>query len=88
MNTALAQVQRGAVVTYPDSQRYRGGFGVRSASSNRIYKISFDMAGLYWVCSCAGCIRHGQCKHLTAAGLKGRKFGSQRNEPARLGFGR
>lgn len=64
-----------AVVVYPDSSRYKGGFGVRSASSDRIYKISFDTAQSCWACSCPGGIRHGSCKHLESCGLRGRKYG-------------
>lgn len=64
-------------IQYPDSDRYKGGFGVRSESSNRIYKISFDTAQGCWVCSCPGNITHGNCKHLDASGLKGRKYGRQ-----------
>lgn len=69
----------GAIQTYPDSDRYKFGFGVASASSGRIYKISFDAApdALYWRCSCPGCISHGDCKHLKACGLKGRNYGKQ-----------
>ena len=85
-NTALARIQRGAVEVYPDSERYRGGFGVRSGSSNAIHKISFDLAKRCWVCSCRGCITHGQCKHLDAAGLKGRKYGDQMNHARELGI--
>jgi len=68
------QAPGNAVTTYPDSDRYKFGFGVASSSSTRIYKISFDAANgaLYWVCSCAGNITHGRCKHLRACGLKGR----------------
>ncbi len=66
-------------ITYPDSSRYKGGFGVRSSSGNKIYKISFDAAPAMhcWVCSCPGNISHGQCKHLSALGLKGRKYRNQ-----------
>jgi hypothetical protein len=64
-----------AVKVYPDSVRYKGGFGVRSASSDRIYKISFDTALSAWVCSCPGNISRGKCKHLEAAGLRGRAYG-------------
>ena len=64
-----------AVEVLPDSARYKCRFTVRSASSNRLYMISFDSASSNWTCSCPGNIRHGQCKHLTAAGLKGHKFG-------------
>lgn len=64
-------------IQYPDTARYKGGFGVRSASSDRIYKVSFDTAQSCWVCSCPGNIRHGDCRHLQANGLKGRKYGRQ-----------
>jgi hypothetical protein len=59
------------------SERYLYRFTVRSASSDRLYLISYDNApnANYWTCSCRGNIAHGQCKHLTAAGLQGRKFG-------------
>lgn len=66
-----------AVQVYPDSTRYKCGYAVRSESSGQLYKISFDAAdgAGYWTCSCRGNISHGSCKHLEAAGLRGRKFG-------------
>jgi hypothetical protein len=64
-------------ITYPDSTRYKGGFGVRSETSNRLYKVSFDTAQGCWVCSCPGNIAHGDCKHLSANGLRGRRYGRQ-----------
>lgn len=77
--TGLVKVPRpsvpyGACAVYEDSPRYKFGFGVASATSGRIYKISFDTAdgALYWKCSCPSCITRGYCKHLTACGLKGR----------------
>lgn len=75
----LANVKRQAVELLPDSDRYKVRFKVRSGSSNRLHLVSYDNApgAQYWTCSCMGNIRHGQCKHLTAAGLKGRKFGRQ-----------
>ena len=75
-----------AVDIYPDSDRYKGGFSVRSSSSNNKYKISFDTAMLCWKCSCKGCIRWGQCKHLDACGLKGRTYGRQINEAKKYGW--
>lgn len=84
MSTSLAKIlppkpPPNAVQVYQDSPRARFGFGVASQSSGRVYKISFDDApgALYWRCSCPGCIAHGQCKHLTACGLQGRKYGKQ-----------
>jgi hypothetical protein len=61
----------------PDDTRYKCRFEVRSSSSDRVHRISFDAApgAGYWMCSCPGAIRHGSCKHLEAAGLRGRKFG-------------
>lgn len=78
-NALMANIRRTAVELLPDSDRYKVRFKVRSASSNSLYMISYDNApgAQYWTCSCRGNIRHGQCKHLTAAGLKGRKFGRQ-----------
>lgn len=76
----------GAIVNYPDSKRYKGGFGVRSSSSDKIYKISFDTAMMCWKCSCPGGIIHGDCKHLRACGLKGRKYGYQLKEGKKYGW--
>jgi len=78
-NTFLAKIKSTAVELLPDSDRYKVRFKVRSESSSNLYLISFDNApgAQYWTCSCRGNIRHGQCKHLTAAGLKGRAFGRQ-----------
>lgn len=61
------------------------GYMVTSASGTRQYKISFDAAkgAMYWRCSCPGCCAHGQCKHLDAAKLKGRKYGHQAQLPTR-----
>jgi hypothetical protein len=75
----LAKIKATAVELLPDSDRYKVRFKVRSESSNNLYLISFDNApgAQYWTCSCRGNIRHGQCKHLTTAGLKGRAFGRQ-----------
>lgn len=79
---------RMATRTFPDSDRYKGGFGVNSESSNKIYKISFDAAqgAMWWTCSCPGNIIHGQCKHLTACGLKGRRSGHQLGEAKKYGW--
>ena len=78
-NALMVQIKENAVEVLPDSDRYKVRFKVRSGSSNRLYLVSYDNApgAQYWTCSCRGNIRHGQCKHLTAAGLKGRKFGRQ-----------
>jgi hypothetical protein len=75
----LAKIKATAVELLPDSDRYKVRFKVRSESSNNLYLISYDNApgAQYWTCSCRGNIRHGQCKHLTAAGLKGRAYGRQ-----------
>jgi hypothetical protein len=73
----LFRVPNNAVESLPDTDRYKCRFKVRSESSNSLYLIAFDAApgATYWTCSCRGNIAHGQCKHLTACGLKGRKFG-------------
>jgi len=80
MNALMNRIQQTAVEVLPDSDRYKVRFKVRSASSNRLYLVSWDNApgAQWWTCSCRGNIRHGQCKHLTAAGLKGRRYGHQR----------
>ena len=66
-----------AIETFPDTERYRCRFNVRSSSSNFLHRISFDAAqgACYWTCSCRGNILYGSCKHLEGLGLKGRKFG-------------
>lgn len=78
-NALLTRIRSTAVQLFPDSDRYKVRFTVRSASSNQLYMVSFDNApgAQYWTCSCRGNIRHGQCKHLTAVGLKGRAYGRQ-----------
>jgi len=74
---ALSVIPRNVVEVLPDTDRHIHRFKVRSASSNSLYLISFDKApgAGYWTCSCRGNISHGQCKHLTACGLKGRQHG-------------
>lgn len=76
------------VKVLPDNGRYVCRFEVHSESSNNKYMVSFDTApgAGYWKCSCMGYIRHGQCKHLSASGLKGRKFGVQIETLAKLGL--
>ena len=75
----LSRKSRKTTTPVRHGERHIFGFLVASSSGRSNYKISFDAApgAMYWVCSCPGCIRHGQCKHLTAAGLQGRKFGKQ-----------
>ncbi len=72
---ALARIERGALRVLGDNGRWKARFEIGSESSDRVYRVSFDTAQGCWVCSCMGCIRHGQCKHLTAMGLQGRKHG-------------
>ena len=73
--TTSNAISNSAVETLPDSDRYKCRFKVKSASSNQLYLISYDTSAGWWTCSCRGNIRHGSCKHLEAAGLKGRKYG-------------
>ena len=75
VGSAIIKPPASAVETLPDTDRYKCRFKVRSASSNSLYLISFDTATACWKCSCLGCISHGECKHLRAAGLKGRTHG-------------
>ena len=76
---ALARLEPppGALEVLPDTDRYKCRYKVASESSGWIYMVSFDAAlgAGYWVCSCPGCVTRGQCKHLTAAGLRGRAHG-------------
>lgn len=77
MNNLPAILQKQAIEILPDTDRYKCRFKVRSSSSNRLYMISYDAApgAQWWTCSCRGNIAHGQCQHLTALGLRGRKYG-------------
>lgn len=85
---AIIKAPSHAVEVLPDSERYKCRFKVRSSSSNKYYLISFDGApgAGYWVCSCPGCISHGHCKHLEAAGLKGRRYGRDLGTLKKLGL--
>lgn len=78
--TSNSLVPSNAVEVLPDSDRYKCRFKVRSSSSNQLYLVSYDAAAGWWTCSCRGNIRHGTCKHLEAAGLKGRKYGRSKLE--------
>lgn len=77
--TTMTRINSTAVELLPDSDRYKVRFKVRSESSDNLYLVSYDNApgAQYWTCSCRGNIRWGQCKHLDACGLRGRKFGHQ-----------
>jgi hypothetical protein len=88
MTTAIVKAPSHAIEVLPDSDRYKCRFKVQSESSGRLYLISFDAApgAGYWTCSCPGCIAHGQCKHLTAAGLRGRAHGRDRETLRKLGL--
>jgi hypothetical protein len=72
----------------PDHKQYKGRFQVKSSSNHNLYTIAFLVGpnSNYWTCSCRGCISHGQCKHLSAAGLKGRKYGPQIADGKKFGF--
>jgi hypothetical protein len=62
------------VIMQPDSGPHKLRMDVPSSGGDRYYRVSF-LSGPnsnYFQCSCPGCIRHGQCKHLTAMGLWGR----------------
>lgn len=77
MNALTVAIKTGQVEVLPDSERYKCRFTIRSESSNAKYMVSYDDApgAKHWTCSCRGNMAHGQCKHLTAMGLKGRKYG-------------
>lgn len=78
--------RRAAIKVLPDEDRYKARFDIRSETSDRIYRISFDAApgALYWKCSCPGYVRHGHCKHLEAMNLPGRSHGPSREWAAKL----
>ena len=82
---SLELIPKTAIETFPDTDRYKARFNIKSESSNKIYRISYDAApnAGYWTCSCMGNIRYGQCKHLSACGLKGRKYGFTKLEDSR-----
>lgn len=73
--TALTFTPPRGSIPMKSNTRYKGAFGVRSQSSAAIYKVSFDTARGFWVCSCRGNIRHGHCKHLDVLDLTGRAAG-------------
>ena len=87
MNNLAILKEENAVEVLDDTERYKCRFKVRSSSSSSLHLISYDNAPKagYWTCSCRGNIRHGQCKHLTAIGLKGRKLGPSAIEDAGRG---
>jgi hypothetical protein len=55
----------------PDNAQWKNRFEVRSASSNRIYIISQNIAKGHMGCSCPGWRTRRNCKHLIALGLPG-----------------
>lgn len=81
-------IRRNAIEGLPDTERYKMRFTIGSASSNRVYMVSYDAApnAMYWTCSCRGNISHGQCKHLTAMGLNGRRFGKNLADAKKYGL--
>jgi uncharacterized Zn finger protein len=88
INPALPPaIHEAAIRVLPDDGgRYLARFEIRSESSNRVYRISFDSApgAQYWKCSCPGNLRYGHCKHLTAMDLPGRRDGASREWAERL----
>lgn len=68
MTAATLYKRPAGAIHYADGPRYVGGFGVLSSDGSKVYKISFDKAGGYWMCSCTGCIMRGDCKHLAQHG--------------------
>lgn len=68
----IPAIPRGFTKIEPDDGRFKNKFHVNSATSTRIYRISYDAApgSGWWMCACMGCIRHGTCKHLQAIGLR------------------
>jgi len=75
-NAIVRHIKRSALEVCGDNGRWKCGFKI-AGSTGTVHKVSFDSApgAGYWTCSCRGNIRWGQCKHLTAMGLTGRKSG-------------
>ncbi len=73
--TLIPGARQVALATYPDTLRHKCIFEVGSGSSDKIYRVSYDSApgAGYWVCSCLGNLTRGNCRHLKAIGLPGRK---------------
>jgi hypothetical protein len=88
MNAIVKFIPPEGSVLLPDLAQYKGRFDIRSSTSNKIYRISFLVGprSNYWVCSCLGYMRYGDCKHLQAMGLKGRKYGPQIADGKKYGF--
>ncbi len=78
----MAKLRKSRTSTPAKSARWIHGFVITGESGTN-YKISFDKAQMCWVCSCRGAIAHGQCKHMTACGLEGRKYGRQKSIPTK-----
>lgn len=65
-------------ISLPDEGQYKLRIKIPNSDGSRYYMVAFLVGphSNYFVCSCLGCIRFGQCKHLEAMGLWGRKFSS------------
>jgi hypothetical protein len=71
-------------VPYADTDRYKGGFGVPSdRDPGKVYKVAYDTAAGYWVCSCPGGVHHGYCKHLERYGRIGRRDATKAAQDSR-----
>ena len=55
----------------PDNKLWKNRFEIRSASSDRVYIVSQNIAKGHMGCSCPGWRRYRTCKHLSALGLPG-----------------
>lgn len=69
-NLTTVRPPPGAVML-PDEGRYKMRMDIPSSDGSRYYRVAYNISG-WFCCSCRGCIRHGQCKHLSAMGLWGK----------------
>jgi len=64
LNALINQVSDSGLL--PDTNTHKLRFDVRSASSNRLYRVSIRKSTNQPECGCPGFIRHRHCKHLDA----------------------
>lgn len=88
MSNIILRPPPNALNALPDTDRYKMRFDIGSGSTDAVYRVAYDAApgAMYWTCSCRGNIGHGDCKHLIAMGLHGRKYGKNLDQARTLGL--
>jgi hypothetical protein len=56
-------------VMLPDNDSWENRFEIRSATSNRVYRIAQHRKRRHWGCSCPSYRTRRRCKHLEEMGL-------------------